>query len=124
MKAIILAAALAGDGSAHVVGRTENAILFGACRSEREGIQAIWSRVLSHDGTNRAAILISWKIGHETPPETPPSLAAILAGEPPVFVGPGDLFEVDLQQNSERRSTIRMSQTEFDALMRGLMESG
>jgi hypothetical protein len=124
MKAIILTAGLAEDGSAHVVGRTDDAILFGTCRVERQGVQAVWSRVLSHDGTNRATILTSWMIGHDDPPPVPASLKTILPGEPPTFVAPGDLFEVELQQNSERRSTVRMSQDEFEALMRGLLNSG
>lgn len=121
MKAIILTAALSGDGSANVVGRTDNVILFGTCRVGRAGVRAIWSRILSHDGSNRATTLTSWKIGHEHPPATPPSLKTMLSGEPPKFVGPGDVFEVDLRQNSERRSAVRMSQEEFKALMRGLL---
>ena len=123
MKAIILTAALADDGSAHVIARTEHAILFGTCRVERQGVQAVWSRVLSGDGSNRATILTSWKSGHEHPPATLPSLKTILPGPSPDFVGPGDLFEVDLdlQHNSERRSTVRMPQDEFEALMRGLL---
>ena len=122
MKAIILTAALSGDGSANVVGRTDNAILFGTCRVDRAGVKAIWSRILSHDGSNQGMTLTSWKIGHELPPATPPSLKTILSGEPPKFVEPGDLFEVDLHQNSERRSTVRMPEEEFKALMRGLLE--
>ena len=123
MKAIILTAALADDGSAHVIARTDDAILFGTCRVERQGVQALWSRVLSRDGSNRATILTSWKIGHEHPPATSPRLKTILPGPSPKFVGPGDLFEVDLdlQHNSERRSTGRMPQEEFEALMRGLL---
>jgi hypothetical protein len=122
MKAIILTAGLADDGSAHVVGRTDDAILFGTCRVEPQGVQAVWSRVLSHDGTNRATILTSWMIGHDEAPPVPPSLKSILPGNPPSFVAPGDLFEVELRQNSERRSTVRMSQDEFEALMRGLLD--
>jgi hypothetical protein len=122
MQAIILAATLSEDGSAHVIGRTDEAILFGHCRVERDGVQAIWSRVLSNDGSNRATILTSWRIGHALPPPTPSSLTSILSGEPAAFVVPGDLFELDVKPHADRRSTVRMSQDAFDELMRGLLQ--
>jgi hypothetical protein len=121
MQAIILAATLSGDGYAQVIGRADDAVLFGYCRVERDGVQAIWSRVLSNDGSNRATMLTSWKIGHVHAPLTPVSLASILSGEPAPFVVPGDVFELDVKPHAERRSTVRMSQEDFEELMRGLL---
>jgi hypothetical protein len=75
------------------------------------------------DGTTRAVSSSSTKSGHEDPPEVPASVAALLTGEAPTFVAPGDIFEVETIDLEDRRSTVRMSQADFNSLMRSLLDA-
>lgn len=122
MHAIILAVTRRGDGSANVIGRTDEALWFGCCRAEHDGVRTVWSRVLSGDGSNQATILTSWKVGHVAATPPPSRLESLFSEQPADFVARGDLFEIASWPPSARPLPVRMSQATFDELMRGLLQ--
>jgi hypothetical protein len=123
MRAIIIAAVTSAEGSAQVIARAPDLILFGRCHAEAASAKVYWFRAMLKDGTTRAVSSSSTKSGHEDPPEVPASVAALLTGEAPTFVAPGDIFEVETIDLEDRRSTVRMSQADFNSLMRSLLDA-
>jgi hypothetical protein len=123
MRAIIIAAATSAEGSAQVIARAPDVILFGRCHAENASAKVYWFRAMLKDGATRAVSGSSIKCSHEDPPEVPASVASLLTGEAPTFVVPGDVFEIEMADLEERRSTVRMSQDAFNTLMRSLLNA-
>jgi hypothetical protein len=121
MRAIIIAASLSANGSAQVIARTADVILFGTCYAVDGSARTFWTRAIFKDGTNRALSLHSLKSGHEEPLAANPELAMLLGGEAPSFVVAGDVFELDSIELLNERREVRMSQDAFDFLMRSLL---